>query len=88
MSDNIQLSKFGNIHIFVTSNSRSFIPQILKVVSPLGKKLIYFSPLGFVIQKNYDSEMSGFKPHSFRAFEQHQFFNSVHIAFECTSVEA
>ena len=55
--------------MFVISKSKSFIPQILKVVSPLGKKLIYFSPLGFVIQKNYDSETSEFNFHSFRAFQ-------------------
>ena len=73
--------------MFVTRNSKSFIPQILKAVSPLGKKLMYFSPLGFEIQKNYDSGTSEFKLHSFRAFqrylnnktpkvkEQLQFFN-------------
>ena len=57
--------------MFVISNGKSFIPQILKVVSPLGEKLINFSPLGFVIQKNYDSETSEFKLHSFRAFQQY-----------------
>ena len=31
---------------------KSFIAQILKVVSPLRKKLVCFSPLGFEIQKN------------------------------------
>ena len=41
---------------FVIRNSKRFSPQILKVVSPLGKKLIFFSPLGFEIQKNYDPE--------------------------------
>ena len=81
---NIQLRKFENIYI-VISNSKSFVPQILKVVSPFGKKLIYFSPLGSVIQIDYDSETSEFKLHSFRVFEryltdknpieeQHQFF--------------
>ena len=81
--------------MFVISNSKNFIPQILKVVSPLGKNLIYFSPLGFVIQKNCDSETSEFKLHSFRAFqryqidknpdeEQHQFFNLVHVVFKRT----
>ena len=57
--------------MFVISNSKSFIPQILKVVSPLGKKLIYFSHLGFMIQKNFDSEASEFKLHSFRAFQRY-----------------
>ena len=57
----IQLGKFG----------KSFIPQILKVVKPLGKKLIYFSHWGFVIQKNYDSETSEYKLHSFRAFQRY-----------------
>ena len=62
-------SKFGNIYMFVIRNRKSFIPQILKFVSPLGKKFIYFSPLGFEIQKNYDSETSEFKLHSFRTFQ-------------------
>ena len=48
-----------------------FISQILKAVKSLGKKLIYSSPLGFVIQKNYDSETSEFKLHSFRAFQRY-----------------
>ena len=48
----IQSGKFRNIYMFVISNRKSFIPQILKVASPLRKKLIYFSPLGFEIQKN------------------------------------
>ena len=48
-----------------------FIPQILKVVSHCEKKLIYFSLLGFVIQKSYDSETSEFKLHSFRAFQRY-----------------
>ena len=55
--------------MFMIKNSKSFIAQILKVVSPLGKKLIFFSLLGFEIQKNYDSETSKFKLHSFRAFQ-------------------
>ena len=57
--------------MFSISNSKSFIPQILKVVGPLRKKLIYFSSLEFLIQKNYDSETSEFKHHSFRAFQQY-----------------
>ena len=48
---------------------KRIIPQILKVVSPSGTKLISFSLLGFVIQKNYYSETSEFKLHSFRAFK-------------------
>ena len=40
----IQLRKFGNNYMFVISNNKSFMPQILKVVSPLGKNLIYFVP--------------------------------------------
>ena len=31
-------------------HSESFIAQILKVVCPLGKELIFFSPLGFETQ--------------------------------------
>ena len=57
--------------MFVISSSKSFIPRILKVVSPLRKTLIHFSPLGFEIQKNYDSETSEFKFHSFRAFQRY-----------------
>ena len=57
--------------MFVISNSKSFLPQILKVVSPLGEKLIYFSPLAFVIRKNHDFETSEFKLCSFRAFQQY-----------------
>ena len=57
--------------MFVISNGKSLIPQILKVVSSLGEKLFYFSPLGFLIQKNYDSETSEFKLHSFRAFQRY-----------------
>ena len=49
--------------------NKSFIAQILKVVSPLGEKLIFSSPLGVEIQKNYDSETLEFKLHSFRAFQ-------------------
>ena len=64
----IQFTKFWNIYMFVIDNSKSFIPQILKVMSPLVEKLIYFSPLGFLIEKNYASEISEFKLHSFRAF--------------------
>ena len=67
----IQSSKVGNIYMFVISNRKSFIPQISKFVSFLGEKLIYSSPLGFEIQKNYDSETSQFKLHSFRAFQRY-----------------
>ena len=37
----------------------------------LGKKLFSFSPLGFEIQNDYDSETSEFKLHSFRAFQRY-----------------
>ena len=57
--------------MFVISCSKSFIPQVLKVASSLGKKLIYFSSLGFVIWKNYDSKTSELKLHSFRAFQRY-----------------
>ena len=49
---------------------KSFIPEILKLVSLLGKKLIYFSPLGFEIQKKYDSESSEFELNSFNASQR------------------
>ena len=53
-------------------NGKSFIPQIFKVVSPLGKKEhIFFSPLEFKIQNNYDSETLELKLHSFRALQRH-----------------
>ena len=85
--------------MFVISNSKSFIPQILKAVCPLGIKLIYYSPLGFVIQKNYDSETSEFNLNSFSAFQRYLtdknpahgrgaasfFFNLVRVVFERTS---
>ena len=38
----------------------------------LGKKLIYSSPLRFMIQKNYDSKTSEFMLHSFRAFQRYR----------------
>ena len=53
------------------SISKSFILHVLKVVSPLGKKFVYYSPLGSMIQKDYDSESSGFELHSFRDFQQY-----------------
>ena len=80
--------------MFVINNSKSFIPQILKIVSSLGEKLIYFSPLGFVMEQNCDSKtfLKEFKLNSFRAYqrylidkiqhrvqEQHHFFNFVHV---------
>ena len=64
----IKLSKFENVYMFVISNSKDFITQIFKVVSPLG---IYFSSLGFVLQKNCGSETPEFKLHSFRAFQRY-----------------
>ena len=65
----MEQNKLGNFYIFVISNSHSFIPQVFKVVGPLGKKIIFFSPLGFEIQKNNDYKASKFKLHSFRAFQ-------------------
>ena len=55
----------------MTKTSKRFIGQILKVVSTLGKKVIFFSPLGFEIQRNYDSETLEFKLHSFRVSQQY-----------------
>ena len=57
--------------MFMISESKSFIPQILKVVIPLTKKLIFFNHLGFEIQKNYDSETLAFKFDSFRVFQRY-----------------
>ena len=64
-------NKLGNFYIFVISNSQSFSPQILEVVGALGEKIIFFSPLGFEIQKNSDYQTTKFKLHSFRAFERY-----------------
>ena len=63
----MEQNKLGNFYIFVISNSHGFIPQILKVVSALGKKIIFLVPWGFEIQKNTDCQTSKFKLHSFRA---------------------
>ena len=94
-----QVSKFEYIYMFVIWTSKSFITQIWKFVSPLGKKLIFFSSIGFEIQSNYGPETLEFELHSFRAFqlyltdknqhmvkEQCQFFILMHIVFECTVV--
>ena len=40
----IQLSKSGNIYVFVISSRKGFISQSLKVVSPLGERLIILVP--------------------------------------------
>ena len=53
------------------NNSHSFIPQILKVVGPLGKMIILCSPLGFEIQINNDYQTSKFKLYSFIAFQRY-----------------
>ena len=94
-----QVSKLEYICMFVNWSSKSFIAQIWKFVSPWGKKLIFFSSIGFEIQNNYGSETLEFELHSFRAFqlyltdknqhmlkEQCQFFILMHIVFECTIV--
>ena len=39
----MEQNKLRNLYIFLISNNHSFIPQILKVVSPLGKKIIFSS---------------------------------------------
>ena len=84
------------------SNSQRFICEILKVAGQLGKKLFSFGPLRFKIQKDYDSETSEFKIHSFRVFQRYltyksgpnrsrnsiTFFNSVHVVFESTLVSS
>ena len=64
--------KHGNFHIFVISNSQSFIPQTLKAVGPLGGKISsFFSHLGFEIQTNNDYQTSRFKLRSFRTFQRY-----------------
>ena len=40
-------NKLGHFYIFLISSSQSFISQILKVVSPLGKKFIFSVPWDF-----------------------------------------
>ena len=56
-------SVFSHRGIPLSVKVRSFISQILKVVSPLGEKLMLFSPLGFEIQKNNDYQTSKFELH-------------------------
>ena len=51
------------------SKGQSFISGILRVVNPLGKKVIFSSLLGLEIQKNYDLETLKFKLHSFIPLE-------------------
>ena len=53
------ISNKENLHILF------IISQILRVVGPLGKKLIVFSLLRFEIQKHYDFQTLKFKFHSF-----------------------
>ena len=67
-----QISKIGIIYTFMIRNSKSFIAQILKALTPLGKSS-YFGPLGFEIQleKNYDIATLEFKLHSFRGFQRY-----------------
>ena len=45
----MEQTKLGNFYILVIRNSHSFTPENLKVVGPLGKKLIFLSFMGFEI---------------------------------------
>ena len=40
----MEQNKLRNAYIFTISNNHSFIPQTLKVVGPLGKKIIFSVP--------------------------------------------
>ena len=60
----IQHSKLEKFCILVISNNKSFIPQNLKVVGPLGGKFDSFSPSGFEIQSDFDYRSSKIKFYS------------------------
>ena len=49
---------------------------------PLGKKLIFFSSIGFEIQNNYGSETLEFELHSFRAFQLYLTDKNQHMVKE------
>ena len=66
------------LHVF-DQQQQEFHFSNFGVVNSLGKKLINFSPLRLVIQKNYDPETSEFKVHSFRALRRYvNDKNSIH----------
>ena len=50
-----------NFFIFVISNNKSFVSQILKVVGPLGEKSDFFSLFGLKIRSDFDYETSKIK---------------------------
>ena len=47
-----------NFCIFVISNNKSFIYQVLKVVGPLGGNSYFFSASRFEMQRNFDLKTS------------------------------
>ena len=59
------------MEIFTRSGSAIARVSFLKFEGcrSLEGKAHFLSPLGFEVQGNYDSETSGFKRHSFRAFQ-------------------
>ena len=66
-----QVSKFGSIYMFVISNSKSLIPQSLKVVSPLRKKLIFLVSWAVKYKRITILESLEFRLQSFRAFQRY-----------------
>ena len=50
--------------IFVINGNQSFISQIHRALSPLGKSSIFFSPLGFEAKSDFDHKPSKLKSHS------------------------
>ena len=64
-------SKPEKICIFVISNSKSFIFQILKVVGPLGGNFDFFSPSGFEFESDFDYNTSKMKFQSFRVLKRY-----------------
>ena len=71
------LSSFGHnllsiiANLFVISNKKSLIYQILKFVGPLRVKFHFFNPLGFEIQSDFDYKASEVKLFSVKALKQY-----------------
>ena len=67
----IEQSKLGNFLSISDQQYLEFHFSNFECCKSPGKKHFSFSHQGFEIQKDYDSETSEFKLHSFRAFRQH-----------------
>ena len=57
--------------MFVIKCNPTFISQIYRVVSRLGEKLDFLSPLGFEAKSDFGHRNSKLRPHSIRASERH-----------------